>query len=60
MLLIRQFNEKFSVRKANEFGSPRIIPLERLQIPRGSVFHTFDESGTVLAPPASLPYFIPV
>lgn len=57
MLLIRQFNEKFSVRKANEFGSPRIIPLERLQIPRGSVFHTFDESGTVLAPPASLPYF---
>lgn len=57
MLLIRQFNEKFSVRKANEFGSPRIIPLERLQLPRGSVFHTFDETGTTLAPPASLPYF---
>jgi hypothetical protein len=57
MLLIRQFNEKFSVRKATEFGSPRIIPLERLQIPRGSVFHTFDETGATLAPPASLPYF---
>lgn len=57
MLLIRQFNQKFAVRKAAEFGSPRIIPLERLQIPRGAVFHTFDETGTVLAPPTTLPFF---
>lgn len=57
MLLLRQFNEKFSVRKAAEFGTPRIIPLERLQIPRGSVYHTFDETGATLAPPTTLPFF---
>jgi len=57
MLLLKQFNQRFSVRKTDEFGKPRIIPLERLQIPRGSTFHTVDLDQTVLAPPASTPYF---
>lgn len=57
MLLIKQFNQRFSVRKTDEFGKPRIIPLEKLQIPRGSVFHTVDLDQVVLAPPVSTPYF---
>lgn len=57
ILLISQFNKRFSVRKTDEFASPRIIPLEKLQIPRGSVFHTVDLDQVVLAPPVTLPYF---
>ncbi|AFQ96706.1 RNA polymerase beta subunit [Erwinia phage phiEaH2] len=55
MLLIKQFNQRFSVRKTDEFGKPRIIPLEKLQIPRGAVFHTIDLDQVVLAPPVSTP-----
>ncbi|QOC54705.1 putative DNA-directed RNA polymerase beta subunit [Salmonella phage pSal-SNUABM-04] len=57
MLLIKQFNQRFSVRRTDEFGKPRIIPLEKLQIPRGSVFHTVDLDQVVLAPPVTTPYF---
>lgn len=57
MLLLKQFNQRFSVRKTDEFGKPRIIPLERLQIPRGSVFHTIDLDQVVLAPSVTTPYF---
>jgi len=56
MLLIRQFNQHFSIRRTEEFSKPRIIPLEKLQIPRGSVFHTVDLDQVVLAPPNTLPY----
>jgi hypothetical protein len=57
MLLLKQFNQRFSVRKTDEFGKPRIIPLEKFQIPRGSIFHTVDLDQVVLAPPVSTPYF---
>lgn len=57
MLLVKQFNRFFSVRFLQEYGSPRVIPLEKLQIPRGSVFHSFDLNGTTLAPPTTLPFF---
>lgn len=57
MLLIKQFNQRFSVRKTNEFGTPRIIPLEKLQVPRGSVYHTVDLDQVVLAPPVTTPFF---
>ena len=57
MLLLKQFNQRFSVRKTDEFGKPRIIPLEKFQIPRGSVFHTVDLDQVVLAPPVTTPYF---
>lgn len=57
MLLIKQFNRFFSVRFLQEYGSPRVIPLEKLQIPRGSIFHTFDLDGVQLAPPTTLPFF---
>ncbi|QXO09696.1 hypothetical protein pEaSNUABM11_00272 [Erwinia phage pEa_SNUABM_11] len=57
MLLLRQFNQHFSIRKTDEFSKPRIIPLEKLQIPRGSVLHTVDLDQVVLAPPSTLPYF---
>lgn len=57
MLQIRQFNQHFSIRKTDEFSKPRIIPLEKLQIPRGSVLHTVDLDQVVLAPPSTLPYF---
>ncbi|ANZ49619.1 putative DNA-directed RNA polymerase beta subunit [Erwinia phage vB_EamM_Kwan] len=57
MLQIRQFNQHFSIRKTDEYSTPRIIPLEKLQIPRGSVLHTVDLDQVVLAPPSTLPYF---
>ena len=60
MLLIKQFNQRFSVRKTDEFGNPRIIPLEKLQIPRGSVLHVIDLDQVVLAPPATLEIIQPL
>lgn len=57
MFLVRNFNQRFSVRRADEFGSPRIIPLEQLQLPRGAILHTFDPTGAVIAPPSTLPFF---
>ncbi|ECF3006173.1 hypothetical protein E2H08_03350 [Salmonella enterica subsp. enterica serovar Enteritidis] len=56
MLLIKQFNRLFSVRMLQEYGAPRIIPLDKLKIPRGSVYHSFDMSGEI-APPQTLPIF---
>lgn len=56
MLFIRQFNQRFSIRRTDEFAKPRIIPLEKLEIPRGSVFHTVDMDQVVIAPPVSTPY----
>lgn len=56
MLLIKQFNRLFSVRMLQEYGAPRIIPLDKLKIPRGSVYHSFDMTG-VIAPPQTLPIF---
>ncbi|MDP4360086.1 hypothetical protein QR510_25950, partial [Escherichia coli] len=60
MLLIKQFNQRFSVRKTDEFGNPRIIPLEKLQIPRGSILHVVDLDQVVLAPPATLEIIQPL
>ena len=56
MLFIRQFNQRFAIRRTDEFAKPRIIPLEKLEIPRGSIFHTIDMDQVVIAPPASTPY----
>ncbi|MCT7475860.1 hypothetical protein N5V81_12825 [Escherichia coli] len=39
-------------------GRPRIIPLEKLQLPRGSIYHTIDLDQVVLAPPLTTPYVL--
>jgi len=56
MLLLRQFNKKFSIRKDTEFTKPRIIQLQRLQIPRGSILHTIDLDRNMFCIPVSTPY----
>lgn len=56
MLKLTQFNRRFSVRKADEFKTPRIIPFANLQIPRGSIIHTIDMDRDVLCLPVSTPY----
>ncbi|WFG41751.1 DNA-directed RNA polymerase alpha chain [Salmonella phage MET_P1_082_240] len=57
MIFLKQFNQRFTVRKTDEFGRPRIIPLEKLQLPRGSIYHTIDLDQVVLAPPLTTPCF---
>lgn len=56
MLKLTQFNRKFSIRKPDEFKTPRVIPFERLEIPRNSILHTIDMNRDVLCLPVSTPY----
>lgn len=56
MLKLTQFNQQFTVRKLEQFGTPKVAPLERLEFPRGTVLHYLDFEATTIAPPLSLDY----
>lgn len=56
MLTLSKFNRRFTVRRLQEYGDPRIHQLEKLELPRGSILHHVDMDVTSLAPPKTLSY----
>lgn len=57
MLLIRNFNRRFTVRKLVDYGSPRIYRYANLEFPRGSIYHYLDLDYSEIAPPNTLHVF---
>lgn len=54
MLLLRDFNKRFTIRRLSMFGEPTVLPLSNLTFPKNSVLHYFDPKSTEIGPPGTL------
>lgn len=54
MLLLRDFNKRFTIRRLNMFGEPTVLPITQLSFPKNSVLHHFNSKAVEIGPPATL------
>lgn len=55
-MLVRNFNRSFSAIRVEQFGKPKIAPINALEFPRASIFHFLPNGTDCLGPEQSLPY----
>lgn len=55
-MLVRNFNRAFSAIRVEQFGKPKLAPINALEFPRSSIFHFLPNGTDCLGPEQSLPY----
>jgi hypothetical protein len=54
MILLKDFNRRFTVRRLAEFGEPEVKSLAKLEFARGTVLHYLDPDCLEFGPPGTL------
>ena len=54
MLLLRDFNRRFTLRRLTMYGSPVVKPVSAVTLPKGSVLHYFNPESVEIGPPGTL------
>ena len=54
MLLLKDFNRRFTIRRLEQFGEPDVKSIAQLEFARGTVIHYMDPACVELGPPGTL------
>ena len=55
MILLRNFNRRFTVIRLPQFGNPMIADINALELPRGSIYHYLPSDVSEIGPSQTLP-----